>query len=1189
MPACRHALARFLGAALVLLAALPSDATPYDDGFKSNSDILMKEHRWPRWDAGTYYAIWSSGFYPRKGNFYGGVPTRGPKGKAGMFWNIWGHKKNVHEGPQFYRTGKGAEGASGAAAGKPDFLRPNAWYRFVMRVYQPAHEKKLGKYSYVGWWVKDIERDTWHTHSIVGVLGAPTGIAGNRSFIEALAPGNVRRSIDRRLGYGRLDGKWYKADTIKCAPGARFMLIEDGTVVRYDSFAKEAGGHKSYTTRQPDLPALDKPNVVDAVATAWGKQVSVRWAIPRNASPQLGYRIEVFDNSGARGEAMVTAHDLAPYMLSRRLDTPRPARSVRLTIIDIFDQEKTVVLRPRTAALAPRVEPRQVRAGLAYKFYAAPGKGRWTKLPDFAELTPAKIGTVTGFDDTVREERRTDYAIQFAGYLRAPADGLYVLSAGTCDGSRLRVDGKLVCDNDGIHSAGIKQVPLALSEGLHRLELDTFKGPQNYEHVRIDMSWEGPGFARRPFTPSDFVCDDAGDLPLLTLEVRTPTVDGVLTDNLAEIHAVPKLRGHKLAKIDAFVGELLLGSVRALDDDGHAVFKSVLPRGKSRVWARLWYDGNNSVNATQDLWLTAENRNDGPWKFTVVGPGLDPLGARCKGGVISFAGEGFCAARQAVEGDYTLTVRVADIVHSTRSNGVHGGNWVGIYDMPRNGRNREGRYVADYDDDICGIYVTAGKGIRAVADYPDLASTRMTSWPVADPGHRWLRLVRRGRRTTSYTSADGRTWRPATEKLLASYAAEHDAAIVFRGIPGKSPVLFRGKVDCITLERGKTPPEPARPKADPASLKLGNRITGIVQCHEAPETLYARSPTRGVLVSTDRGATWREANGGLASTPEAMAVRSVAVHPTDPKKVLRAGGAVIGGKHKSGLWLSDDGGASWKRLTTDIDFDGAGPTTLFGEVVAFANAPKAETDVIVAAGESKGLFTSGDGGKTWKSDFAGGKYFRDERITSILADADLVIVGTFDDDEFETLGLGRPAIEAARATVGRMYAAQLRPGGAIVVRRPPVELDHLGVTGAAVGYNHRFLSVATTRGIYFSHTGLAIMHKRRYRDLPADACFLAMGHRRFLKLRKDTQYDPKATCYAVPFTGPDAGRVHRVVERLTFDWNPVAKASRFPGTTCVLPDWKDKKIVYLCDLEGIHKSTDEGRTFGLVCKSPVKE
>lgn len=137
-------------AALVSLRSQPALATPYGDGFKGNSDIIMKKHRWPRWDAGTYYAIWNSGFVPKAGRFYGGVPARGPKGKPGMFWNIWGHKKNVHEGECFYRTGKGAEGASGAAAGKPGFLRANAWYRFVMRVYTPEHEKKAGKYSYVG-------------------------------------------------------------------------------------------------------------------------------------------------------------------------------------------------------------------------------------------------------------------------------------------------------------------------------------------------------------------------------------------------------------------------------------------------------------------------------------------------------------------------------------------------------------------------------------------------------------------------------------------------------------------------------------------------------------------------------------------------------------------------------------------------------------------------------------------------------------------------------------------------------------------------------------------------------------------------------------------------------------------------------------------------------------------------------
>jgi len=37
--------------------------------------------------------------------------------------------------------------------------------------------------------------------------------------------------------------------------------------------------------------------------------------------------------------------------------------------------------------------------------------------------------------------------------------------------------------------------------------------------------------------------------------------------------------------------------------------------------------------------------------------------------------------------------------------------------------------------------------------------------------------------------------------------------------------------------------------------------------------MYARSPTRGVLRSTDRGNTWREVNTGLTDNPVAMAAR----------------------------------------------------------------------------------------------------------------------------------------------------------------------------------------------------------------------------------------------------------------------------------------------------------------------------
>jgi len=112
----------------------------------------MHDMRWPAWDQGTYYCFWYMKVFPqhlRGGTFYGGVATHGPESPPGMFMSYWGRLTNIHEGEFFYRHGYGGEGSSGGAHGKAVFLRPGAWYRFVMRVFPPT--KDSDKETYVGW------------------------------------------------------------------------------------------------------------------------------------------------------------------------------------------------------------------------------------------------------------------------------------------------------------------------------------------------------------------------------------------------------------------------------------------------------------------------------------------------------------------------------------------------------------------------------------------------------------------------------------------------------------------------------------------------------------------------------------------------------------------------------------------------------------------------------------------------------------------------------------------------------------------------------------------------------------------------------------------------------------------------------------------------------------------------------
>jgi hypothetical protein len=157
----RHATnSIILGATAIGLLFSPSraGATGFAPNVREGSDIVMKDRRWPAWDQGTYHCFWYMSFvprHPRLGNFYGGVATKGANSPPGMFMSYWGEVKTIHQGPYFYAHGYGAEGASGGAHGKAVFMRPGAWYRFVMRIYPPA--KDAEQKTCVGWWVKDVE------------------------------------------------------------------------------------------------------------------------------------------------------------------------------------------------------------------------------------------------------------------------------------------------------------------------------------------------------------------------------------------------------------------------------------------------------------------------------------------------------------------------------------------------------------------------------------------------------------------------------------------------------------------------------------------------------------------------------------------------------------------------------------------------------------------------------------------------------------------------------------------------------------------------------------------------------------------------------------------------------------------------------------------------------------------------
>ncbi len=127
-------------------------------------------------------------------------------------------------------------------------------------------------------------------------------------------------------------------------------------------------------------------------------------------------------------------------------------------------------------------------------------EGTFEKLPDFKPPS-ARSGVVADFDLTPRT-REKQFAMRFRGYLRVPADGVYRFSTRSDDGSRLWIGGRLVVDNDGLHSPHEESGVIALAAGLHPITVAMFEQSGGFE---LEVFWSGPGIARQRI-PASALC-----------------------------------------------------------------------------------------------------------------------------------------------------------------------------------------------------------------------------------------------------------------------------------------------------------------------------------------------------------------------------------------------------------------------------------------------------------------------------------------------------------------------------------------------------------------------------------------------------------------------------------------------------------------------------------------------------------
>ena len=126
-------------------------------------------------------------------------------------------------------------------------------------------------------------------------------------------------------------------------------------------------------------------------------------------------------------------------------------------------------------------------------------EGKWEKLPDFSKLTAVKSGRVFEFGLDKIDPPKYNFAIRFTAYINITKKGLYTFITQSNDGSILKINNKLIVDNDGSHLAIEKSGNIMLTPGRYPIEVSYFQSGGN---KNIAVLYHGPGVDKQSIPAS---------------------------------------------------------------------------------------------------------------------------------------------------------------------------------------------------------------------------------------------------------------------------------------------------------------------------------------------------------------------------------------------------------------------------------------------------------------------------------------------------------------------------------------------------------------------------------------------------------------------------------------------------------------------------------------------------------------
>ncbi len=162
-----------------------------------------------------------------------------------------------------------------------------------------------------------------------------------------------------------------------------------------------------------------------------------------------------------------------------------------------FESSALMKVHAYPATKIPAANVPSLKPGCAYTYHL----GEFTCTADVraSKVVSSGVMEAPSIKDAPDEDH---FGYVFTGYLDIPSDGIWNFAVRSDDGGLLEIDGKVVVDNDGSHSAFTATGRIPLMKGLHPFRLSYL---EDYEGQSLFWGWMPQGGGRFERIPNDAI------------------------------------------------------------------------------------------------------------------------------------------------------------------------------------------------------------------------------------------------------------------------------------------------------------------------------------------------------------------------------------------------------------------------------------------------------------------------------------------------------------------------------------------------------------------------------------------------------------------------------------------------------------------------------------------------------------